>query len=268
MLQVTTHRASGAAALVPAAKARPPQTPGALLALDDAMGAIAPQVLRALRQAIVQGELLPGATLSEAEIARQLGVSRQPVRESFIKLQEAGLLSVRPQRGTVVQRISVDTVIDARFVREAVEAAVVREAAQARPAGLADRLNALIAAQQEAASRADAPDFLRLDESFHRAMADGIGRGFAWTALEGIKAQMDRVRFLSFEGATPLAELIRQHRAIVEAIAAGDPDRAEAALRRHLREILASLPRIAEAHPDYFEAATVGRTQSETEEMP
>jgi DNA-binding GntR family transcriptional regulator len=265
---VTTHRASSVAALVPAAKARPPQPSGVLFALDDAAGAIAPRVLQALREAIVQGDLLPGATLSEAEVARQLGVSRQPVRESFIKLQEAGLLSIRPQRGTVVQRISVDTVIDARFVREAVEAAVVREAAEARPAGLATRLKALIAAQEKAAARADAPGFLRLDECFHRAMADGIGRGFAWAALEGIKAQMDRVRFLSFEGATPLAELIRQHRAIVAGIEAGDPDRAEAALRRHLREILASLPRIAEAHPDYFEPTTAGRSQSQTEETP
>jgi DNA-binding GntR family transcriptional regulator len=64
---------------------------------------------------------------------------------------------------------------------------------------------------------------------------------------------MDRVRFLSFEGATPLPELIRQHRAIAEAIAAGRADAAEAAMRTHLREILASLPRIAAAHPDFFE---------------
>lgn len=224
-----------------------------LAAAIDQQDAIAPQVARALREAIVRIELPPGAVISEADIARRFGVSRQPVREAFIKLAEAGLLAIRPQRGTRVQRISVDEVVNARFVREAVEAAVAREAAETRPAGLAERLSRLVAEQEEAAAAEDGVRFLRLDEAFHRALAEGIGRGFAWSVLEGIKAQMDRVRFLSFEGATPLPEIIRQHRAILQAIAAGDPARAEAAMRRHLREILASLPRIAEAHPEYFE---------------
>lgn len=227
--------------------------PSLLATLADAEGSIAPQVLRQLRQAIIQGELPPGSLVSEAEIARRLGVSRQPVREAFIKLQEAGLLSVRPQRGTVVQRISIEAVHGARFVREAVEAAVARAAAEARPPALPARLEALIAEQEIAARRADAAGFLRLDEAFHRAIAESAGLAFAWTALEAIKAQMDRVRFLSFEGATPLPELIRQHRAIADAIAAGRAEAAEAAMRAHLREILSSLPRIAAEHPDFFD---------------
>jgi DNA-binding GntR family transcriptional regulator len=224
-----------------------------LAARIDQEDAIAPQVMRALRDAIVRLELPPGAAISEADIARRFGVSRQPVREAFIKLQEAGLLAIRPQRATLVQRISEAEVMNARFVREAVEAAVAREAAELRPVGLVPRLRHLIAEQERAAAVEDGGSFLRLDEAFHRALAEGIGRGFAWTLLEGIKAQMDRVRFLSFEGATPLSELIRQHRAVADGIAAGSPEAAEAAMRRHLREILASLPRIAEAHPDYFE---------------
>ena len=220
----------------------------------DQEEAITPQVMRALRDAIIRVELPPGAVISEADIARRFGVSRQPVREAFIKLQEAGLLSIRPQRATRVQRISVSEVMNARFVREAVEAAVAREAAEVRPPGLTARLLALIEGQERAAAAEDGPLFLRLDEAFHRALAEGIDRDFAWTVLEGIKAQMDRVRFLSFSGATPLPDLIRQHRAILDGIAEGDPARAEAAMRLHLREILASLPKIAEAHPDYFEA--------------
>lgn len=218
----------------------------------DPQEAIAPQVMRALREAIVRTDLPPGALISEADIARRFGVSRQPVREAFIKLQEAGLVGIRPQRGTQVLRISMEEVVNARFVREAVEAAVVHEAAETRPAGLAPRLAALIAEQEKAAEAGDGVDFLRLDEAFHRALAQGIGRDFAWSVLEGIKAQMDRVRFLSFEGATPMADIIGQHRAIVGGIAAGDAPAAEAAMRRHLREILSSLPKIAEAHPDYF----------------
>jgi len=248
------------------ASAKPERRVVSAVSLADSLGSLAPQLLRLLRTAIVQSDLLPGTVVSEADIARRFGVSRQPVREAFIKLQEAGLLSIRPQRGTVVQRISVDAVFDARFVREAVEVAVARAAAESPPQGLHRRLTELIAAQEDAAADSDAPAFLRLDEAFHRAIADGIGRSFAWTALEAIKAQMDRVRFLSFDGATPLPELIRQHRAIAIAIAAGNPDQAEAAMRAHLREILASLPRIAQAHPDYFEPAPRGRATTRKED--
>jgi len=135
-----------------------------------------------------------------------------------------------------------------------VEAAIAREAAEAGSSVLLARLRGLVAEQEAAAAVEDSVAFLRLDEAFHRSIAEDIGRGFAWTVLEEIKAQMDRVRYLSFEGATPLPEIIRQHRAILDGIAAGDPDIAEAAMRRHLREILASLPKIAAAHPDFFAA--------------
>jgi GntR family transcriptional regulator, rspAB operon transcriptional repressor len=63
---------------------------------------------------------------------------------------------------------------------------------------------------------------------------------------------MDRVRFLSIEEATPTNVLIAQHKAIADAIEERDPERAEAAMRLHLGEILQSLPRIAAAHPDLF----------------
>src|SRR3712207_751012 len=105
---------------------------------------IARQVTRALRTAIVTMCLKPGEMLSEQEIATRLGVSRQPVREAFIKLGEAGLLRVLPQRGTLVVKISLSAVDEARFIREAVECAVAREAARRAPrpvlAALGDNL--------------------------------------------------------------------------------------------------------------------------------
>jgi DNA-binding GntR family transcriptional regulator len=64
---------------------------------------------------------------------------------------------------------------------------------------------------------------------------------------------MDRVRFLSMSDATPMAVVIEQHSAIADAVKAGDPDAAEAAMRRHLSEILRSLPVLSERHPELFE---------------
>lgn len=216
---------------------------------QDSTGA---RVYDLLRRAIIRMELRPGQVLSETELARQLKVSRQPVREAFIKLAEAGLVEVRPQRGTYVLLISRREAEAARFIREAVEVAFVRQAAaQADPAVVA-ALKESIAKQDRARRAGDAADFLQQDEEFHQLIAHGAGCESSWKLLETLKAQMDRVRFLSFPDTTPVATLIDQHQAIVDAIAAGEPERAEQAMRLHLGEILKSLPKIAAAHPELF----------------
>lgn len=216
---------------------------------------VAKRVFQALRQAIVTMQFSPGQPLSEQEVATQLGVSRQPVREAFIKLGESGLVTIRPQRGTFVVKISVKQVIDARFVREAVEVAVARKAGEDLPAGIVRDLRDNLGAQRAAAEDSTPERFLDLDEAFHRTLALGIGCEYAWRVVEETKAQMDRVRYLSLPHATPLDRLIHQHEAIVDAIEARDPDGAEAAMRRHLREILTSLPELEQRFPDLFDGA-------------
>ncbi|MGF7175076.1 GntR family transcriptional regulator [Azospirillum doebereinerae] len=226
----------------------------------DSAEPITRSVFRTLRTAIVSMHFQPGQALSEQEIADQLGVSRQPVREAFIKLSEAGLLIIRPQRGTFVVKISVKQVLDARFVREAVEVAVVRQACdRITPAGIMD-LRANLKAQWAIASDSDPSSdrFLELDEAFHRTIALGADCEYAWRIVEETKAQMDRVRYLSMPYATPVKRLIAQHEAVLEAIAARDPAKAEAAMSLHLREILTSLPELEGKFPDLFNHDVAG----------
>jgi len=223
---------------------------------------IARRVYRVLRQAIVTMQFRPGQALSEQEIADQLGVSRQPVREAFIKLSEAGLLTIRPQRGSFVVKISVKQVLDARFVREAVETAVVRKACETiTPAGIAE-LRDNLKAQWDIADEPVPVRFLELDEAFHRAIAIGAECDYAWRIVEETKAQMDRVRYLSVPYATPIRRLISQHQAVLEAIVARDPVKAEAAMGLHLREILTSLPELEGKFPDLFTLEEAGNPPS------
>jgi DNA-binding GntR family transcriptional regulator len=228
-----------------------------LSVLDDdtaslRIGRMGTRVFDTLRQAIVQLRLKPGNLLSEADIARQLGVSRQPVREAFIKLAEIGLVEVRPQRGTYVMLISIRQVQNVRFIREAVEVAVVRKAALEASKAKIATLRHIVEQQRDAERQADHVEFLRLDEAFHQAIAHSADCDYAWRMLENLKAQMDRVRYLSMPDATPIDVLIGQHAAIVDGIERHSPDDAEAAMRAHLAEILMSLPRLAQAHPDLF----------------
>ncbi|GAC1045521.1 GntR family transcriptional regulator [Rhizobium sp. No.120] len=221
-----------------------------LVAISESVG---PQVYRILRERIIQAELLPGERLSESDAAKSLAVSRQPVREAFIKLSEEGLVQVLPQRGTFVTKISVASVMDVRFVREAIEADIVRLVAEDPAAETVAELRRQLAEQRKVPFD-DRAGFLRLDELFHHTLAAAAGKVYAWSVIESVKAQMDRVRFLSVDD-LHMGRLIEQHERIVDGIAVGDKTAAEEAIRLHLREILTSLPEIARARAELFDDA-------------
>ncbi len=208
------------------------------------------QLYATLRAAIIDNALSPGARISEADVAQQYGVSRQPVREAFIKLANEGLLEVRPQRGTFVAKISLQAVMDARFVREAVEADIVKLLAQSPDQSLVAELRAQLVRQEKLVG-GSARDFMEADEIFHRTLAEGADKAKAWRVVVEMKAQMDRVRFLSSMH-FPVDRLIAQHRAVIDGIAKGDPVQAEQSIRMHLRGILSDLPIIEQERPEYF----------------
>src|ERR1700741_165744 len=148
-------------------------------------GSIAEQVFRPLRSSIVTMRLTPATALSEQDIADRLKVSRQPVREAFIKLSEIGMVRVLPQRGTFVVKISAKAVTDARFVREAVECAIARRASEGIGKPAIDSLRAVIADQRKAARAGDAEEFFVLDEAFHLGLANAAECAYAWKGIEG-----------------------------------------------------------------------------------
>ena len=217
----------------------------------DPTASITPQITRILRERIIQNDLKPGDRISESELARAYDVSRQPVREAFIKLADQGLLEVRPQRGTIVTRIGYFAVLDARFLREAIEADIAKILAAAPDAALIAELRRQLD-QQQALTREDTAIFMGLDEQFHRTLAEAAGKSGTWRQIEGLKSQMDRVRHLSL-AEFRVEPLIAQHRALVDHIEAGDIAEANAAIRFHLREVLKDLPQIIKANTQFFD---------------
>lgn len=217
----------------------------------DQNASVGPQLYRHLRTRIIRNELPPGTRVSETELAATYDVSRQPVREAFIKLGEEGLVEVRPQRGTFISKISIASVMDARFVREAVEADLVKLLAAERDDSLIPVLEEQIDRQRAIIGK-DPDLFISLDEEFHRTIAQGANKERVWQKVEGVKAQMDRVRYLSLVRHFPTDKLLAQHQAITRAIADKNTAQAEEVMRTHLREILNDLLAISAEHPELF----------------
>jgi len=209
-------------------------------------------IYETIRTEIVQMRLMPGERLSENELGLRFGTSRTPVREAILRLVDDGLIEVRPQRGTFVSRISLKAVKRARFVRSALELAIIREAAEHGLPGAAIEEAERAIADQEAAGN-DALRFKDADDHFHRVFADAIGFGDLWSVVESQKAQFDRIRLLSLPDVTPVALLIGQHRAILDAVRARDAVTAERSLSAHLSIVVETATALLRTHPDLFD---------------
>lgn len=197
------------------------------------------QAYEALRRMIVRGELAPGVRLSEPDLTDQLGIGRTPLREALLLLAREGLIHLQPQSGSFVSAIDIERVREAQFIREHLECGIIRQvAARVDRHGLGD-IRRLLEQQDEAC---DEPDrFYDLDEDLHATFCRIAGRPGVWQLIQQSKMHMDRVRRLSLPMADQIQRLIGQHRAILDALGQGDPDRAEAALRVHLREVFATI---------------------------
>jgi GntR family transcriptional regulator, rspAB operon transcriptional repressor len=210
-------------------------------------------VYAALRDAIVGAAFVPGQRLSETELAERYGVSRTPVREALVRLRDDRLVEIVPQLGTYVTRISREAVGDAQFVRESLECAAVRLAtAHARSDDLA-ALEAILERQREASLAGDVDRFYVFDDELHRSLCDLSGHGIAWSLSQRAGGHLNRIRRLSMTDPAYIDEMIAEHVLVIEAIERGEPQQAEQTLREHLRMVLASLPEIERAHPEYFE---------------
>lgn len=213
---------------------------------------VGPQVYEILREAIVSVDLRPGLALSEVEVAAQIGVSRTPVREAFIRLATEGLVGIIPQLGTLVTLIDVNEVVEAQFVREVLEVAAARHACARITAREADALATNLRLQSEASDSSDLHRFHDLDDALHRLIFEIGGHRSAWDVVHGAKPQLDRVRHLSLPDLAVRRQDIAEHLEIAEAITSGRPADVEAAVQRHARNILGVVPRLREQRPTFF----------------
>jgi GntR family transcriptional regulator, rspAB operon transcriptional repressor len=208
------------------------------------------QIFDLIYHRVVTLALPPGTKLTEAGTARELGVSRQPVRDAFFRLSRLGFLIVRPQRATTVASISEAAVLQACFVRTAIEAETLRVAAAVPPGTGWTALDEAIEAQRAALAAGDRERFHALDDEFHRLICELAGNGFAWTLIRDNKAHMDRVRYLSLSFGAELA--LADHEAILAALKRGDAEAAIATLRGHLGRIGTILRRLRAENSGYF----------------
>ncbi|WP_081736747.1 GntR family transcriptional regulator [Arthrobacter sp. MA-N2] len=196
-------------------------------------GSMTDAVTDALREAILSGALAPPAWLREDDLAQTLCVSRTPVREALRRLSDEGLTQRVANRGTVVAQMSIDEILAVYAVRESLEGLAARTAAIRRPAGLVDALTAVHREMEGQVN--DSRRLAELNLQFHRLIRDASGNPYLERFLTQVEHAVRRFGRTTYDSEGRSVESLKEHYAILEAIAAGDADRAEEQAVAHMR---------------------------------
>lgn len=197
---------------------------------------LADQVSDYLLEGLTSGRLRPGDRINEAELARMLGISRNPIREAISGLAQRGFLVAAPRRGHFMRVFTPDDVNDVFSFRICVETFAIRQAmpqmTTSDVGGLVDLVDRMIAA-----ARTDRLSELRqADMALHRRICELSGNRQTVRAHTGIDTEVQMlVAFVDLDQETPIASAL-SHEPIVEAIAAGDVERAVRAIEQHSRQ--------------------------------
>jgi DNA-binding GntR family transcriptional regulator len=225
-----------------------------LLPLDRFQGSLGQRVYQSLQQAILTLAFRPGDIIRKPEICDRLGVSRSPVADAVARLAAEGLVDVVPQAGTFVTRLSMTDIREGAFIREAIEtAAAERVAATISEDQLRD-LRRSLRMQEALVADGDQQGFMQLDGQMHEMMLSFTGFPRLPQVSQTAWLSVHRARQLILPVEGRLNATLDEHRLILAAFEAHDPQAARRTVQEHLRQLLIYLQPLEHDHPELFSA--------------
>ena len=200
-----------------------------------ARNVLSEQVKDRILQWILEGELAPGSRIIETRVAKELGVSQAPVREALRDLTTLGVVEMKPYRGASVRQPSKTDLVEAMEVRGELEALAARTAATRITEDCLAELRKLIDEMHQLAKAGDTHAHAQKNTEFHETVLRASGNATllrTWSMLEPYA----RTYVTAMVPGMDLIWLGDRHNDILEALEAGDPDRAAETMRHHARE--------------------------------
>lgn len=192
------------------------------------------QVFEHLREEILSNRIKPGSELTEQALSRDLEVSRGPVREALGMLASEGLVKIVPRRGATVTELTAEEFIDAYQVREALETLAIRLAVPRLGKDELDRLRDLQETMVEQAQAGEVQAFFDTNALFHQGLVESSGNRRLQEIYRLIMSDMGRYRARSLALRGTLAKSVAEHAGILDAVSAGDADRAAQLMADHI----------------------------------
>ena len=197
----------------------------------------------ALRESIVRGDIAPDARLVEADISATFDMSRGAVRTALIRLEQEGLVVREPHRGARVRKVADEEAVEILQARAVLEGLAVRQAAERIDDAGAERLQGCLVRQRELLEAGDLLGASDANADLHAALLELSRHGTALRLIRALNSQTVRYQYRTILIPGRSAASVAEHTAIVDAVVAGRPDDAEAAMRRHLFNVADAVQR-------------------------
>lgn len=221
--------------------------------LDSFSGSLSQRTYLCLKSAILELAYPPGALIRKSTICETLGVSRSPVSEAIARLAAERLVKVVPQAGTYVSRFSISEIRESAFIREAIEVAAVNQLAPQITDDQLIELRRNLRIQEALVADGDGAGFYKLDSEFHGLLMSYTGYPRLAELAEVSWVQIYRARQQILPERGRVLATLGEHWAVVEALEVRDADRAEIALRKHLRQLVSFLVPLKRSRPELFD---------------
>ncbi len=192
------------------------------------------QVAAFLRSRIHRGDYRPGQRLLELDLCDELGVSRAPLREAFLKLEREGVVEVRPHRGASVTQFTESDLQEITQLRAVLEGLAARLAAERRDHESIERMRSALTEMHVAAEQADGIAAAIAHIEFHRSIARASGMERLVGFLDQLAVQSLQLHGYADLAPRQLRGLASSHDELVTVIESGTPDAAEATLSAHI----------------------------------
>lgn len=198
-------------------------------------GQTSERVVEILREAILDGVLPPSYWLREKELARELAVSRTPVREALRHLSIEGMVVITTHQGAMVAPISIDDVLQVYSVRETLEGLAARLAARNRSESQIEQMEHAID-QMRVRADGDAGELARLNIEFHKVLRQCTRNHFLQRFLEQIEYAVRRFHGTTYEFPEWVEKSIADHQTLLDAIKSKDAEQAKKVAENHMRQ--------------------------------
>ncbi|HEY1597046.1 MAG TPA: GntR family transcriptional regulator [Thermoleophilaceae bacterium] len=194
-----------------------------------------------LREAIVKGDLAPNQRLVEADMSNAFRMPRAAVRTALVRLEHEGLVEREPHRGARVRLVSEAEAVEILQARAVLEGLAARAAAERITRASAAEVRAVLTRQRAALNGQDLLGASDVNAALHAKIVELSGHSTAQRLIRSLNSQMVRFQYRTILIPGRPAQSLEEHSAIVEAVASGDGDKAERAMRRHLTNVAKAL---------------------------
>jgi DNA-binding GntR family transcriptional regulator len=206
-------------------------------------------VLRTLREAIVEGRLAPGEPVVEAQLSRQLGVSRAPLREALRSLENEGLVVSTPWRGAIVAPLTERGVTELQAFRRLLEGFAAEQVLARNDADIST-LDALVVEMERCAEAGDLACMNEADVRFHTQIVEMSGNALLLDVWRSYVSPIRRALALRNRANSDLDSIVTMHRTLIAAFAARDLDAVRECYRTHGADVVIALRHLFDADGD------------------